>query len=120
MNDPWLLTKKDQYSAVYRKGDVVVSRLIVMRFIPNGLNCSRYGFSVSKAVGNAVIRNKVKRRLREICRSQVISPGWDIVIIARRDSSTAKYYKLRDVVIRLLIKAGLLNKDCETTSTNSN
>ena len=120
MNDPWLLTKKDQYSAVYRKGDVLLSSLVVMKFIPNGLNCSRYGFSVSKAVGNAVIRNKVKRRLREICRLQVISPGWDIVLIARRESSIAKFYKLRDVVIRLLVKAGLLYKDCETTGTNSN
>ena len=120
MNDPWLLTKKDQYSAVYREGNVYVSQLIVMKLMPNGFNFSRYGFSVSKAVGKAVVRNRVKRRLREICRLQVVSPGWDIVLIARRETCTAKYYQLRAVVIHLFVKAGLLFKGSETTGANSN
>jgi len=120
MRDPRLLTKKDQYTAVYRKGNAFVSRVIVMKIIPNQYNFSRYGFSVSKAVGNAVIRNRVKRRLREICRLQEISPGWDIVLIARRGVSTVQYHQLRDVVIYLLGKAGLLFKDSETTGTKFN
>ncbi len=120
MNDPWLLTKKDQYSAVYREGNVYVSRLIVMKIMPNGFNYSRYGFSVSKAVGKAVVRNRVKRRFREMCRLQTISPGWDIVLIARREASTARYYQLRNVLMHLLIRAGLLFKNSETTGTNSN
>jgi ribonuclease P protein component len=120
MNDPWLLTKRDQYATVYREGKVYVSRLIVMKLMPNGFNFSRYGFSVSKAVGKAVVRNRVKRRLREICRLQAISPGWDVVLIARRESCTAQYYQLRAVVIHLLGKAGLLFKNSETTDTSSN
>ncbi len=120
MKDPWLLTKKDQYSTVYQEGNAYVSRLVVVKIMPNGYNFSRYGFSVSKAVGKAVIRNRVKRRLKEICRLQKISPGWDIVIIARRGASTAQYYQLRDVLIYLLIKAKVLFKDSETTGTNSN
>ena len=120
MNGPWLLTKKDQYSTVYQKGNAYVNRLIVIKVMPNRYNFSRYGFSVSKAVGKAVIRNRVKRRLKEICRLQKISPGWDIVVIARRGAGTAQYYQLRDVLIYLLIKARVLFKNSETTGTDSN
>lgn len=118
MNGPWLLTKKDQYIAVYREGKAYVSQFVVMKIIPNKRDISRYGFSVSKSVGKAVIRNLVKRRLREICRLQEVSPGWDIVIIARRGSCTVQYRQLKDAVIFLLDKAGLLNKNSETNSTN--
>jgi ribonuclease P protein component len=120
MKEPWSLTKRAQYSAVYRQGYAYVSALIVMKILRNGFDYNRYGLSVSKAVGKAVIRNRVKRQLREICRLYKLSTGWDIVLIARREASTARYYQLRDTVIRLMAQAGLLFEDSETTGTNFN
>ena len=102
------LTKPAQYALVYEKGSSWVSPLVVMRALPNGLTLSRYGFSVSKRVGKAVKRNKVKRRLREIVRLTSVKAGWDIVLIARPAASEADYASLERMVKRLLSRAELL------------
>lgn len=81
---------------------------MVLRAIPNGLPVSRSGLSIGKKVGKAVVRNKVKRRLREITRLTPIKPGWDIVLIGRSSSATAKYEDLQKAVISLLNRSGIL------------
>ncbi|MBI4180406.1 MAG: ribonuclease P protein component, partial [Chloroflexi bacterium] len=59
------LTKPQQYALVYRQGSSVASDLVVLKWVHNRLTFSRFGFSVSKRVGNAVTRNRLKRLLRE-------------------------------------------------------
>lgn len=103
------LTKPRQYESVYKKGSSWVCRLVVMRTLPNALAFSRYGFSVGKGVGKAVIRNKVKRRLREILRKMPVKSGWDIVFIARSAAATAGFAELKDSVEGLLSKAHLMD-----------
>ncbi len=85
------LTRPEQYALVYSKGSTWVSNLLVMRALPNGISLSRYGFSVSKRVGKAVTRNRVKRLLREILRVTSLEPGWDIVFIARSAGASAAH-----------------------------
>ncbi len=101
------LTKSEQYALVYNDGKSWVSSLIVMKALPNGLSLSRYGFSVSKRVGKAVIRNRVKRWLREILRQTPIEPGWDIVFIARPAAAGAGYANLQKSVEGFLFQARL-------------
>ncbi len=101
------LTKPGQYALVYSEGSSWRSNLVVMKTLPNGLTLSRYGFSVSKRVGKAVIRNRVKRWLREILRQTPIEPGWDIVFIARPAAAGAGYANLQKSVEGLLFQARL-------------
>ena len=114
------LTLSRQYALVYDKGNSWAANLLVMKALPNELTLSRYGFSVSKRVGKAVKRNKVKRRLREILRSAQVKAGWDLVFIARPAASKADYASLDKGVKGLLSRAELLlNREDETVCLNT-
>ena len=107
------LTKSEQYALVYNKGSSWTSNLVVMKALPNGLTFSRYGFSVGRRVGGAVVRNRVKRRLREILRLLQLEPGWDIIFIARPSTASADFAGLKKSVHGLLSRAGLLTREYE-------
>ncbi len=114
------LTKSAQYALVYKEGSSWVSSLIVMKALPNGLSLSRYGFSISKRVGKAVTRNKVKRLLREILRLAPLEPGWDIIFIARPAAATTRYAELKKSVESLLSRAQLLVENYEGIRLKTN
>lgn len=107
------LTKSEQYALVYNKGSSWISDLVVVKALPNGLSFSRYGFSVSRRVGGAVVRNQVKRRFREILRLLPLEPGWDIIFIARPNAASAGFAGLKKSVHGLLSRAGLLTREYE-------
>ncbi len=116
----WALTKKAQYETVYKSGKAKSDYLIVIKIIANNLDHSRYGFSVSKNVGNAVKRNYIRRTLKEIARLSPIKPGFDIVFIARQGAGNANFHQIKDAVIKLLQKSDLLNKENEMVSLKTN
>jgi len=98
------LLHRAEFNAVYRDGRRRAGREFTVFLRPNGLAHSRFGWSVKKALGSAVRRNRIRRRLREIVRlnRQEIAPGWDIVIHPRSSVATAGFLPLTDELLRLL------------------
>ncbi len=101
------LTRGGDFARVYDHGRSWVNHLLVMRAIPSELDRTRIGFSVSKRVGNAVVRNRVKRMLREAVQSVTWDPGWDVVIIARSAAATADYRQIGTALEDLCRRSGL-------------
>lgn len=107
------LTRRAQYLAVYKSGKAVADNMLVIKTLANNLDVSRIGFSVTKEMGKATVRNRIKRLLKEIMRLLDIEQGWDIVLIARNNIVTADYGTLTARAIKLLDRARILRKDDE-------
>jgi ribonuclease P protein component len=112
------LSKSIQFSVVYEGGKSWAGKEIVLRALPNALDASRFGFVVSRHLGKAVIRNRVKRRLREIARQTQVTPGWDIVLIARVPAAVADYKSLGKSVRNLLLRAGIIEENEDRSSVS--
>ena len=107
MQRSFRLTGNKQFTRIRGEGNSASNRFLVIRFVPNGLDRSRFGFMVSKRIGNAVVRNKVKRRLREAVRLTPVKAGWDAVFIARRGTERAGYQELKQATGNLLRRVHL-------------
>ena len=84
--------------------------LLVLYARPNRLGINRIGITAGKKLGKAVVRNRVRRRLREVYRlnEDRFQSGWDIVVVARSRCITASFEKLTDSYLSLAGKAGIL------------
>jgi ribonuclease P protein component len=101
------LVRRAEYDAVYREGRRRSSREFTLFVRPNGLEVSRFGWSIKKALGNAVRRNRIRRRLREIFRLHrpEIASGWDIVVHPRTTVATAEFPALAQELVKLVNSA---------------
>lgn len=105
------LRRRQDFVATLRNGRRSRHRLVSLAARYNGLSHSRYGFSVGRRVGNAVVRNRTKRQLREILRR--LSPGQchDIVITAQPASASASFSELTEAVAHCIRHNSLLRKE---------
>ena len=98
--------KNKDFQVVYKNGKSHANKYLVMYVLENQSNKNRIGISVSKKVGNSVIRHHITRLIRESYRLQedMFNSGLDIVIIAR---ATAREKKYKDIESALLHLGGL-------------
>jgi ribonuclease P protein component len=110
MKRQYRLRRNSDFQRVRHLGKFYASPVMVLAFLRNELDHSRFGFVVSKRIGKAVQRNKIKRRLREATRLRIpnIKPGFDLVFIARKPISQACYTDIERSLEGLLRKADLL------------
>ena len=107
------ISGQKRHSQIHNEGTSAANRLLVIRYLANGLDRSRFAFVVSKRVGNAVVRNKVRRRLREAVRSRSFLEGWDVVFIARRGIERATYRELDQAARNLLRRTRILRNNTD-------
>ena len=98
------LVRRGEFDAVYRAGKRRSSSHFTVFYRANELPRSRFGFSIKKALGGAVVRNRLRRRLREIvrCHWLEIPAGWDIVIHPKSSAERAAFRALTADLLRLL------------------
>ncbi len=115
--DPWFhggcpletterIRKNQEFKRVYNKGKSVVNRYLVMYYMKNNLPYNRIGFSVSKKVGKSVVRNRVRRLMKETYRLRKIdiNNGYDLVFVARVRMNQADYRTVEKSMFHLLKK----------------
>ena len=102
---------KDNQEFVFtvRKGNVLKHSPFIIHFIKNDKNVCRIGLSVSKKIGNAVIRNRVKRQTRAMCDSLVnyTSHTFDVVIVIKSEFLNNNFDDNKNILNNLLIKIGI-------------
>ena len=106
------LVRRGEFDAVYRAGRRRSSSHFTVFLRANESPVSRFGVSIKKALGGAVVRNRIRRRLREIvrCHRREIPAGWDIVIHPKSAAAKAPFAELTADLLRLLGSAGQARK----------
>lgn len=104
------LKSDTQFKKLYNKGTSSVQPSLVLYAKRNGLNCNRLGITTSKKIGNAVTRNRARRRLREIYRADfdVLKQGYDFVLVARVKTANVPFFRIKEDFMRALSEVGVI------------
>jgi ribonuclease P protein component len=106
------LRRSQDFLRLREEGRRWQSDKLILNVLPNGLPHNRFGFVVSRRIGNAVTRNRLKRRLRAVIQSWLpnLPDGFDVVVIARPSAADITYHELATELGRLFVSARLLEK----------
>lgn len=109
------LKKNRDFQNVYKKGKSYANRYFVMYVLKNETETNRLGISVSKKVGNSVIRHHLTRLVRESYRlhEDMFNSGLDIVVIARSTAKDISYHEVESALLHLGCLQNILKKDSE-------
>ena len=105
-----MLSRPQDFAAIQGAGTTRSHALLSARFLRTDLETTRFGLSTGRRLGGAVVRNRVRRRLREALRVMAPSfqPGWDVLIIARPAIVEADHDALVGALRRTLVRGGVL------------
>lgn len=97
------LKSNRDFKNVYRNGKSYANKYLVMYVLENGINKNRLGISVSKKVGNSVVRHTITRLIRESYRlhEDMFNSGLDMVVIARTNAASAKYSEIESALLHV-------------------
>ena len=97
------LKKNEQFQFVYKNGKSYDNKYLIMYVKKNGLEKNRIGISVSKKVGNSVVRHRVTRLVRESYRlhESIFNSGLDIVVVGRPSAATVGYKEVESALLHL-------------------
>ena len=109
MNSVSTLKKNSDFHRLYTRGRSSANPLIVVYCRKNGRDANRIGYTVSKKLGNAVVRNRIRRRLREIYRLNMhkLRKGFDIVVVARSKTVCARYSDIEEAFLKACVELGI-------------
>ena len=98
------LKKNQDFRTVYKKGKCFKDKYLVMYILENGKDINRLGITVSKKVGNSVVRHHITRLVRESYRlhEEMFHSSWDIVVVARVASKDKSYREIESSLLHLL------------------
>ena len=107
------LKENHLFRRAYSRGKTDADSRLALYLRRNGQKSNRLGLTVSTKVGGAVVRNRVRRRLREIYRlnEDKLTAGWDIVVVARVRAASSDYHQLERSFLKLADKLSLLKKE---------
>lgn len=108
------LKKNNQFQKVYKEGKSKANKYLVMYVLKNNLSINRLGISVSKKVGNSVVRHHLTRLIRESYRlnSNMFNSGLDIVVVVRTTARDENYHTIESALMHLgKIQNILIRKD---------
>jgi ribonuclease P protein component len=108
------LAKREDFNKVYRYGKSVANHQFVLYYLPQPkLEHFRLGVSVSKKIGNAVVRNRLRRMMKEIVRlkKEQMTPQFDYILIARKPSAEMDYQAMEKSIFHVIRKASLLKRN---------
>ena len=97
------LKNTQQFNNVYKSGKYYANKYLVMYVLENDLSFNRVGISVSKKVGNSVVRHRLTRLVRESYRlhEEIFNNGLDIVVVVRKDAALMTYEKIESAFLHL-------------------
>jgi len=98
------LRKNKDFNVVFRRGKSRANKYLVLYVSENNFKKNRIGISVSKKVGNSVVRHRIKRLIKESYRlhENMFNSGLDIVFIARESASTVGYCEIESALLHLM------------------
>lgn len=97
------MKKNQDFQIIYKHGKSYANKLLVMYVLKNNLNKNRFGISVSKKVGNSIVRHRLTRLIRESYRlnEQLFLNGLDMVVIARPGAKGKSYKEIEKALLHL-------------------
>lgn len=112
LSQKYRLKKRKEFNYIFKNGKSYSCKYLIINYLPTKLPELKVGFSVSKKIGNAVVRNKVKRRLREAFKASQpnIDTNYNYIFVARKGIENISYTEIANSLNFCLIKTKLMSE----------